>query len=463
MAITKIHQIKSSVSNSIKYIIDPAKTDDFLLTSAYNCKENTAYLDFEITENLAKNVHGDFSNIGGSDIKAHHIIQSFSLEDSKKINHEQAHKIGKDFINEMLEGKYEYIIATHIDKGHIHNHIIFNATSFYDLKKFNSQPYKTVAKLREISDKLCLENKLSIIQNSSKDKGLSYHEWNMRKQGKSWKAQIENIIDEAILNSNDYETFIEILKENGVEIKNAYAIQGKHISFKLEDQQRFTRGKTIGNRFERDNIIQRIAEPKTAKQIKIKNKEPKLFNSYDNKIEWQAHNTKIKDTKELAETLIIIRKENINEFKDFDLKINKLQETSFEIKSTIKVIDEKNMQYKNAAKYLVAYNDYLNYYQEYESRSILTKAKYKNKYNSELEAFNFAVDKLSEMNINTNVDPKKVLTLINEQDSQVVEISKKLKNVDNRIDKIRNARKLVNEIQEREIIKTKEKIKDKEI
>jgi len=459
MAITKIHQIKTSVTNSIKYITDPTKTDDFLLTSGYNCNENTAYLEFEITENLAKNVHGDFSKIGGSDIKAHHMIQSFSLEDSRKITPEQAHEIGKKWVDELLQGKYEYVIATHIDKGHTHNHVIFNATSFYDLKKFNSVPYKTVAKLREVSDKLCMENNLDVIK-KSQNKGKSYHEWDMRKQGKSWKAQIENIIDKAISKSNNYETFIQILKDNKVEIKNAYSIQGKYISFKLEGQDRFTRGKTIGNKYEREAIIIRIAEPKTRIVNKEAKEEIKTFNSYDKKIEWEAHNTKTKDTKELAEALITIRKENINEYLDFDMRVNNLLTSSSEMKTTMKNLDDKNTQYKNAAKYLVAYNDYFKYYQEYESRNILIKQKYKNKFNSELEAFDFAVKKLSEMNINVNVDPNKVLNLVSEQNHNVLDITNKLKTLDNRINKIRNARSIVDEIQgnkEQVIKKSKEK------
>lgn len=142
------------------------------------------------------------------------------------------------------------------------------------------------------------------------------------------------------------------------------------------------------------------------------------------------------------------------------MRVNNLLTSSSEMKTTMKNLDDKNTQYKNAAKYLVAYNDYFKYYQEYESRNILIKQKYKNKFNSELEAFDFAVKKLSESNINVNVDPNKVLNLVSEQNHNVLDITNKLKILDSRINKIRNARSIVDEIQgnkEQVIKKSKEK------
>lgn len=457
MAITKIHQIYTSVYNSISYITNTEKTDDLLLVSGYNCFENTAYIDFEITDNLARNVKGDYTNTGGNDIKAHHIIQSFSLEDSKIIDGEKAHSIGKELANRLLKGKHEYIIATHIDKGHIHNHIIFNATSFYYLNKFNSQPYKTVREIRTISDNLCIENELSVIK-EPKQKGMHYAEWDNRKKGTSWKQQIENLIDKAIENTNSYDEFLNELKSYGVEIGNAFEDEGKHIKFKLQDlgQERFTRGR---NEYTRESIIDRLKAPK--KEVKKGKAENIKVASYDKKIEWKSYKTKLSETKELASAISTIRNENINNYNDFDNKINSLLDTVGDIKSSMKALDEKNIQYKNAVKYLVAYNNYLEYHEEYQKKSILTKQKYFNKYESQIIAFNHAVDMLNSINVSVNVDPDKVINLVNEQDREINYIHSKVSAVENRIEEIRNAKNIVDEINKED--KNKEIIKGKEI
>ena len=103
-----------------------------MLVSAYNCDIDNAHFDFQMTKMLAEEMKGKESTSNGENL-AHHIIQSFAPWD--KITPEEAHKIGKQFADEFLKGKYEYVIATHTDKGQLHNHIIFNATSFYDFKK----------------------------------------------------------------------------------------------------------------------------------------------------------------------------------------------------------------------------------------------------------------------------------------------------------------------------------------
>ena len=252
MAITKIHAIKSTVNKAIDYITNPQKTDGTLLVSGYNCEADYAYLDFRMTAELAKEVKGDYTKTGGADNLAYHTIQSFAKND--KISAEEAHEIGKKLADEMLEGKHEYVIATHVDKGHIHNHIILNAVSFYDYGKYRTEPYKTARKIRAISDRLCEEKGLHIIQ-EPKGKGKSRTEWEAVKNGTSWKAQIQVAIDSAIAQATDYNSFVELMKKEKVEIK-----EGKHIAFKLEGQQRFVRGKTIGENYTKDQILNRMGQ-----------------------------------------------------------------------------------------------------------------------------------------------------------------------------------------------------------
>ena len=161
MAYTKIHAIKSTLNKALDYIENPSKTEGQLLVTGYNVDPLTASIEYRMTAALAKEAVGDYTNTGGANVLAYHMIQSFSPDDT--LTPEQAHQIGKQWADEILQGKYEYVISTHVDKGHIHNHIIFNAVSFYDHRKYETKPYKTVALLMLISDRLCEAQGLSIV------------------------------------------------------------------------------------------------------------------------------------------------------------------------------------------------------------------------------------------------------------------------------------------------------------
>lgn len=150
MAVTKIKPIKSTVKKALDYIQNPAKTDGKLLVSSFGCSFETADIEFQME---LEQVMQKGNNI------AHHLIQSFEPGESTS---EQAHEIGRQLADEVLGGKYEYVLSTHIDKGHIHNHIIFCAVDMVEHKKYisNKQSY---AYIRRTSDRLCRENGLSVV------------------------------------------------------------------------------------------------------------------------------------------------------------------------------------------------------------------------------------------------------------------------------------------------------------
>ncbi len=258
MGIAKIHAIKSTLKKAIDYITNEEKTvmeNGTKLVSSFQCVPETAYIEFNLTSNIANEVKGNYSKTGGANNLAYHMIQSFAVDD-KDLTPEKAHQLGVQFAEEFLGGKFEYVIATHIDKGHLHNHIIFNATSYKDYKKFRSEPKKTVAKIREISDRICEENNLTVIK--TKGVGKSYKEWQLNKEGKlTWKDIIKNKIDEIIPKVKSYDEFLTQMNEAGFTVKDNV----KHISFKTPDekQERFIRGKRIGEEYTREGILNRIA------------------------------------------------------------------------------------------------------------------------------------------------------------------------------------------------------------
>ena len=457
MAWTHIHQIKSTLNKALAYIENPDKTDEFLLVTGYNCDPVSASLDFAMTAELSKRMNGEYTKTGGSNVLAQHMIQSFDKGDN--ISAEQAHELGRKWADEILQGKYEYVISTHVDKGHIHNHIIFNATSFYDYHKYETIPYKTAALLRDKSDALCEEYGLSVIRNPRKSKGRTQYEMRQRKAGTSWKEEVQQSIDRAIEKTNDFESFRVELKKDGIEI-----LDGKRITFhkigvvSKNGRAGKCRGDRIGEDYTRERIIERLSEPKTKERKKVfapeaadrrpaaAERQP-VFATYDKNIEWQARNTRLAATKELAAALMTIRTESITEYDGFNTKLAELRGRAGEVRGTIKTIDDKNTQYKNAAKYLLAYNQYLPVHQEQQKQTIFTKAKYETRNESELAAFKYAAEQLEKMGVNTTVDPDKVIVLVQEQDNKARELTGSLKDVDDRIASIQKAQEIVNRIQ----------------
>lgn len=243
MAVTKIKEIRSTLNKAIEYICNPRKTKDGLLIDSFGCVPETAAAEMRITAN---------KGTGGGNRVAYHLIQSFSPDDP--ITAEQALEIGKKFASQMTGGRYEFVIATHNDRGHLHNHIIFNAVDFVNYRKYH-HGNKEKKRMREISDKLCYENHLSVIEETSGRKGKNYEEYQQSKAGTSWKERLADLIDKAVSESASFDEFLEKMELEGVEIK-----RGKHISFRcgLLGQERMTRGKQIGEGYTEDAIRARI-------------------------------------------------------------------------------------------------------------------------------------------------------------------------------------------------------------
>lgn len=244
MAVTKIKAIRGTLSKAIAYILNPEKTDEKLLVSSYGCASETAAREFEWTRKIAEQ-----KGMNPVRIIARHVIQSFEIGE---VTPELAHEIGKQFADEILGGKYEYVLTTHIDKDHVHNHLIFNAVDFVDYHAYKS--YKRIYyDMREVSDRLCKENGLSVIP-PSQNKGMGYKEYTEAKRGTSWKQKLKQTIDRIVITAKDYDDFLRLMQDAGYEIKT-----GKYISFRAKGQERFTRSKTIGENYTEERIKERIA------------------------------------------------------------------------------------------------------------------------------------------------------------------------------------------------------------
>ena len=258
MAYTKIHAITATVHKAVDYICNPDKTDEGILISSYGCSPETAAYDFKFA--LSKTKQSDPN-------KAYHLIQSFL---PGEVSYKEAHQIGVELADKLLEGKYSYVVSTHIDKGHVHNHIIFCAADNINHEKYHDCK-KTYYNIRSLSDNLCREHELSVITPGEK-RGKTYKEWQSGRNGSAWKEQLKSDIDEAIKNATAYEDCIELIRAKGYEVKGETFGENAHkfISFRPLDRERFVRGsaKSLGAEYTKERIKERITEKALAKEKK---------------------------------------------------------------------------------------------------------------------------------------------------------------------------------------------------
>lgn len=334
------------MSKAIAYILNPEKTDEKLLVSSYGCASETAAREFEWTRKIAEQ-----KGMNPVRIIARHVIQSFEIGE---VTPELAHEIGKQFADEILGGKYEYVLTTHIDKDHVHNHLIFNAVDFVNYHAYKS--YKRIYyDMREVSDRLCKENGLSVIP-PSQNKGMGYKEYTEAKRGTSWKQKLKQTIDRLVITAKDYDDFLRLMQEAGYEIKT-----GKYISFRAKGQERFTRSKTIGENYTEERIKERIAgrtprrsqRQTTPKGISLIGDIQERIRLIDSKgYEYKA---KLTILKEAARTLNYLTENNLLQYADLEKKVEDVHSsydrTGKELKGVEARLREVQPLIKNISNY----------------------------------------------------------------------------------------------------------------
>ena len=334
------------MSKAIAYILNPEKTDEKLLVSSYGCASETAAREFEWTRKIAEQ-----KGMNPVRIIARHVIQSFEIGE---VTPELAHEIGKQFADEILGGKYEYVLTTHIDKDHVHNHLIFNAVDFVNYHAYKS--YKRIYyDMREVSDRLCKENGLSVIP-PSQNKGMGYKEYTEAKRGTSWKQKLKQTIDRLVITAKDYDDFLRLMQEAGYEIKT-----GKYISFRAEGQERFTRSKTIGENYTEERIKERIAgrSPRRNRRQTVP-KDISLIGDIQERIrlidsKGYEHKAKLTILKEAARTLNYLTENNLLQYADLEKKVEDVHSsydrTGKELKGVEARLREVQPLIKNISNY----------------------------------------------------------------------------------------------------------------
>ena len=328
MAYIKIFPIKVTDKKALDYITNPDKTDEKVLVSSFGCSPETADLEFSLTrENAKKNGMDKGDNL------AFHLIQSFK---PGEIDAETAHRLGQQFADEVLKGKYEYVISTHVDKDHIHNHIIFNAASFVTNHKYVSNK-RSYHKICRISNRICQENGLATSM-STGEKGKSYKENMEYHRGTSWKSKLRVSIDKAIWSSINYDEFLQKMQLAGYEIR-----QGKNLSFRAPEQKNFTYMKSLGSYYTEENVRLRLEKNRyKAKAPKNLSREARLYINISTYVttgnrEGFERWAKLNNLKEAAKTFNYLSENNLLNYEDFQQHISDVENS---IKATEHRIEE---------------------------------------------------------------------------------------------------------------------------
>ena len=222
MAITKILARKGRLDTGINYVLNGDKTEEHVLTAHLNCDPGRECCEMLDTKR----------NYGKEDgVKYYHIIQSFKPEE---ITPELALEIAKEFAQEHLPG-YETVIGVHVDRQHIHAHILFNSVNADTGQKYHSNAQSYYQQIRAVSDRLCREHGLSVIMQGESSQAVSYIEWLRQSKGQpTFRSMLEADLQTAIEDANDLGHFFLLMEHKGWEISH-----GNRLGFRLRGQERF--------------------------------------------------------------------------------------------------------------------------------------------------------------------------------------------------------------------------------
>lgn len=476
--------IKSTLNKSLNYIVNDKKTEEKILVSGVNCATNEKLAYKQMIANKKK--HGKEKGTLGF-----HFMQSFKpneLTDPYK-----AHEIGLEWANKLLGDKYQYLISTHIDKDHIHNHIVVNSVSL-EGKKFNACK-KSLADARMYSDEVAKEHNLSVIPENKESRSKSYKEWKEEKSGTSWKVRIKKDIDSVISESSSFDEFLSKMRGMGYAIKQGHV---KYMTFRLPDMGRSIRGKTLGPEYEEEKIKERILyrsfglDTSSRRRIyRVKNRMSKQsYRDADFKYRYKRGSLAVNFA------LAIMLLKTVSERNDANRKVvKKNYKTDLEISklsSQLKFINDKNLRSKSellaeknnvkakldevirvinqaedvkqklelAMESVNAYQKYKPYFDEYNS-SGLKKMILRNKYSSEISLFESAREKLK----NFKIDESRVSDFVQKYEihsRKIEELNKRKELLNDEMKKLNQIEKTLNDISTK-TLKSKKREKGEEL
>lgn len=381
--INKGRTITQCLHNRIDYAMNPDKTNNMNLVSSYGCDPKTVEGEFLLSKRQYQSLNGRSQQ---SNVIAYQVRQSFK---PGEVTPEDANKIGYEFASRFLKGRHAFIVSTHIDKAHIHNHIIWNSTSLDEKRKFRNFFYSTFA-VRRLSDQICMEHQLSVIENP-KSHGQSYNVWLGNQKPPTHRDQIRQAIDQALdQNPKSFDELLSILRAAGCEIKPR-----KNPSIRTDGSHRFARFDTLGDGYSAEDLRSVIAEKKNRPDRKAPQQKAKgvdLLVDIQEKMrqgkgagyeQW----AKSFNLKQMSQTMIYLQKHNLLNYEDLKNKSadasSRFNELSAQIKSAESRIAEISALRSHIINYTKTRDVYIAYRKsgyskkflaEHESEILLHKA-----------------------------------------------------------------------------------------
>jgi len=348
MATTWIKPIHAgnSIATTLKlrteYAKDHEKTDGGEYIAAFECDERTVDADFLLSKRLYEQKTG--RNQGKNDVLAYHVRQSFK---PGEVTAEQALEIGYDLAMRWTKGKHQFIIAAHTNTNSPHTHIVFNSTNLDHTKKFRNVKFSSIV-LRRLSDQICLENGLSIVENPKLSKGWNRAEYLGENKPPTARDQLQELMDSVLPACKSLDDFFAALEAAGVEIK-----RGKQLSFKLPNGKKFLRHDTLGDDYIFEAIMERLSGKRVvmAKQKSIapavnENKPNLLIDiqakMQEGKGEGYEHWARIFNIKEMSKTLLFLKDNGIDSYDALVEKSSAVCAEYNERLTKIKDIDKRN-------------------------------------------------------------------------------------------------------------------------
>jgi len=378
-AIIPIHASGRAVAKALKmsvgYIENPEKTDGGEWVTSYECDPLIADAEFLFSKNQYAAITG--RNQGKNDVLAYHLRISFKPGEADAAT---ANKIGYDLAMKLTRGCHAFVCCTHLDKKHTHTHIVINSTSLDCTRKFRNFKGSAFA-IRKIADHLCLENGLSIIENPKPSRG-SYGKWLGDEKQLSNREKLEQMIDAALENCKDYDSFITSLKAAGCEVK-----YGKHISVKIPNASRFARLKSLGDDYTEEAILERISGKRVVKPVQKKSVQPVKSSTtaspgtdayrptllIDIQAKFQKahspgfeHFATLYNLKEMARTLIYLNERGIDSREKLDEKVDEAKSGYNGRQDRIKEIESRMKEITELQRHIGTYSKKKDVYAEYQ-------------------------------------------------------------------------------------------------
>ena len=363
------------------YVENPEKTNGGDLVTAYQCNPSIADQEFLFSKRQYAVITGRERK--DNDVIAYHLRQSFK---PGEITPELANKIGYDLAMSLTKGKHAFIVCTHVDKHHIHSHIVFNSTALDCTRKFRNF-WRSSFAVRKISDMLCLENGLSVIAEPEPSRG-SYGTWLGEDKPPTVRGQLESMIDTALgQGCKDFDSFLAAMKAAGAEVK-----RGKHLAFKIPSGKRFVRCDSLGADYSEAAIMERISgkrivapKAKAAAQSK-----PNLLIDIQARMQkinspGFEHWAKIFNLKEMAKTLIYLQEKGLTDFGELEKACDAAAQKFNDLGDQMKAAEQRMKDISELQRHIGTYSKNREVYAQYRKLTGRKQAKFYEQHTSEIE------------------------------------------------------------------------------